>query len=651
MSSDPHSHHHSDSVSQLASVLADVHVSLALATTEQESLAAVMRYIERFQAKQASLFYLNLNSEARPETADLVGLWLEGKILPEHPLYEQRIGLDQFALSEFWIRNPHELIFIVDVNTDPRCDELLRSQCAAGGLLSMVILPLYSVSHGIWQGMLTVSWDHHHALSEEERFVYSLLMQTLAAFLANRRSERALRSALDEAKLLYEVSAQLNAAATLDDAIKAAAAPAFARGAQSAFLSVVERDAQGEPETLMIAAGVMQSPTAMESRLGRRFPVREVPLAQLWLKNPDQILLISDIPSDPRVDPTTAEIFRNGGHAASVLLPLVARRRLIGVVAFAWPKPQTFDESDQRLYRAIARNAALILDNRLLMEQMERTLDEKASHTLLLKTVLEHLPVGVFVCDVPSGQPTLANRRAVEILGRRVDPLNNLSEIVDEYRLMLPDSDVPVPPQDLAVSRTMADKQIHREQLDILKSDGTRRAIDVITAPILDSSGKLTSVVGHFDDITDRKQAEHERLGMREELIKIQAAALAERSTPLIPISDEIVVVPLIGSLDTERGDQLMDALLHGVSQNAARVAIIDVTGVRTLDTQAANMLTGAAQALRLLGVEPVLTGIRAEVAQTLISIGVRLEGITTRNNLQSGIAYALKYTRRSSLR
>jgi len=124
----------------------------------------------------------------------------------------------------------------------------------------------------------------------------------------------------------------------------------------------------------------------------------------------------------------------------------------------------------------------------------------------------------------------------------------------------------------------------------------------------------------------------------------VQAAALAERSTPIIPISDEIVVVPLIGSLDADRGVQLLDTLLSGVSQNRARVAIIDITGVRTLDTQAARTLTSAAQALRLLGVEPVLTGIRAEVAQTLVTLGVRLDNIATRNNLQSGIALAQKF-------
>lgn len=160
-------------------------------------------------------------------------------------------------------------------------------------------------------------------------------------------------------------------------------------------------------------------------------------------------------------------------------------------------------------------------------------------------------------------------------------------------------------------------------------------------APILDESGTMRSAMSLFVDVSERKRSESERGRIQQELIAFQAAALAERSTPLIPISDELLVLPLIGSLDTERGQQILEVLLSGVSHSGTRVAIIDVTGVRTLDTQAAQTLTQAAQALRLLGVEPVLTGIRAEVAQTLVSLGVPLAGIVTRSTLQSGIAYA----------
>ena len=85
----------------------------------------------------------------------------------------------------------------------------------------------------------------------------------------------------------------------------------------------------------------------------------------------------------------------------------------------------------------------------------------------------------------------------------------------------------------------------------------------------------------------------------------------------------------------------MLEALLEGVSRTRARFAIIDITGAKTIDTQAAGALTGAARALRLLGVTPVLTGIRAEVAQTLVGLGVDLRDVMTLGTLQSGIAYA----------
>ena len=102
-------------------------------------------------------------------------------------------------------------------------------------------------------------------------------------------------------------------------------------------------------------------------------------------------------------------------------------------------------------------------------------------------------------------------------------------------------------------------------------------------------------------------------------------------------------MLPLIGSIDAERSQQVLKFVLQGTTHRGARVTILDITGVRMLDTQAATTLTDAAQALPLLGVEPVLTGIRAEFAQTLVGLGVELDHITTRSTLQAGIQYALR--------
>lgn len=143
-------------------------------------------------------------------------------------------------------------------------------------------------------------------------------------------------------------------------------------------------------------------------------------------------------------------------------------------------------------------------------------------------------------------------------------------------------------------------------------------------------------------DVTERRQMEEAVHARQDEMIRAQSAALAELSTPLIPISEDIVVMPLIGLLDSQRAQQVMSTLLEGISKSGAAVAILDITGVSVVDTQVANGLIRAARAAALLGAEVVLTGIRPEVARTLVGLGADLQDIVTRGTLQSGIAYAM---------
>jgi anti-anti-sigma regulatory factor len=142
--------------------------------------------------------------------------------------------------------------------------------------------------------------------------------------------------------------------------------------------------------------------------------------------------------------------------------------------------------------------------------------------------------------------------------------------------------------------------------------------------------------------LAEREHVEAERARLQEDMIRLQATALAELSTPLIPINDRIMVMPLIGSIDSRRAQQVLQTLLSGIADSRAEVAILDITGVSVVDTQVANALVQVAQAVRLLGAQIMLTGIRPEVAQILVSLGIDLQGIITHSTLQSGIAYAL---------
>ena len=135
-------------------------------------------------------------------------------------------------------------------------------------------------------------------------------------------------------------------------------------------------------------------------------------------------------------------------------------------------------------------------------------------------------------------------------------------------------------------------------------------------------------------------ELEHENSLLRQQatLIKGLEESLSELSTPLIPLADGVIIMPLIGTIDPERALQVMETLLDGIGQYQADIAILDITGVRTIDTQVASALVRTAQAARLLGAQVMLSGISAEVAQTLVHLGADLGDITTQSNLHSSL-------------
>lgn len=130
-------------------------------------------------------------------------------------------------------------------------------------------------------------------------------------------------------------------------------------------------------------------------------------------------------------------------------------------------------------------------------------------------------------------------------------------------------------------------------------------------------------------------------LRTREETISKQRAAIAELSTPVLQIRPGLLLLPVVGVIDTSRSRQLTESLLQAIRDTRARVVVMDITGVPEVDSEVANRLVQAAEAARLMGASPVLTGISAGVAQTLVSLGVDLMGLRTVGDLQSGVEVA----------
>ena len=131
----------------------------------------------------------------------------------------------------------------------------------------------------------------------------------------------------------------------------------------------------------------------------------------------------------------------------------------------------------------------------------------------------------------------------------------------------------------------------------------------------------------------------------REEIIQRQQQELMELSTPVVRVWDGIVAVPLIGTLDSARTQVVMESLLQRIVDTGSSVAIIDITGVPVVDTLVAQHLLKTVAAARLMGAECIISGIRPQIAQTIVHLGVNLADVVTKADLSSALALALQRT------
>jgi len=178
-------------------------------------------------------------------------------------------------------------------------------------------------------------------------------------------------------------------------------------------------------------------------------------------------------------------------------------------------------------------------------------------------------------------------------------------------------------------------------EAEMVTAQGARVPVSLSVSPMRGSSGQVEAVVCVARDISERKRVEAERARL-EETLRRQAQTMLEMSTPLVPVGEGIVAMPLVGAIDPGRAQQILQELLRGITAHRASVAILDVTGVAGVDTEVAGAIVRAVEAARLLGARVVLTGIRPEVARTLTTLDVSLGGVVTRGTLRGGISFAL---------
>lgn len=182
-------------------------------------------------------------------------------------------------------------------------------------------------------------------------------------------------------------------------------------------------------------------------------------------------------------------------------------------------------------------------------------------------------------------------------------------------------------------------------------AESASRALAETVQKLGDANEKLSQ------ELAQRQRAEAAASALQEQIVAAHRERLRELSTPLIPIMEGILVMPLVGTMDVERAQQAIAMALSRAAEVGAAYLIIDITGVRSVDETVAGMLVQMAKGLSLLGTRAVITGIRPEVAQTLVHTAGDFEGTVTKGTLQAGVEHArrsgergrLSFSRRSS--
>ncbi len=270
------------------------------------------------------------------------------------------------------------------------------------------------------------------------------------------------------------------------------------------------------------------------------------------------------------------------------------------------------------------------LEARLATEALDRQppASKRSAGTLemahVLRVLLEHLEMVVWVID-ETGTFTFHDGKALEQVG-----LTRGQFIGQNVFTLYGDSGVD------GIRRALAGVASH----DVTHAHGVDWENWQI--PIRGEQGDVTGVVGLSLNVTDSIRTKDE-LTAKLALIERQQEVIQTLETPIIQVWDHVLTLPMVGVVDSRRAARVTDDLLAAVSRTQARFAILDLTGVDVVDTGTASHMMNIISAVRLLGAEGIITGIRPNVAQTIISLGVDLTRVRTLATLRDGLSLAIR--------
>jgi PAS domain S-box-containing protein len=308
-------------------------------------------------------------------------------------------------------------------------------------------------------------------------------------------------------------------------------------------------------------------------------------------------------------------------------------------------------------YEALRGQISSALQGALLVQRVQERSAELARQQYILDTFMENVPDSIYFKDHES-----RFTRINEALARRIE--------VDDPAEAVGKSDRDFFPEEQAGPKYEQEQEIIRTGQPILnleEPDGVGHWALTTKMPLRDENGEVIGTFGISRDITGMKEAQaalekayaeveqqvaertaelqreqEESARLQQEVIEAQQRAIQELSTPIIPVLEGVIVMPLIGSIDTLRARDVTRSLLAGIREHSAKVVILDITGVPIVDSGVAAYLNKTVQAARLKGARTIVTGISEAVAEAIVDLGIDWSGIETLRDLRTGLRAAM---------
>ncbi|MBE7530345.1 MAG: GAF domain-containing protein [Ardenticatenaceae bacterium] len=552
------------------------------------------------------------------------------------------------------VMQTRQSVVVSDVYTNPLTYPV-REMLQAQGVRQLIVLPMLVGNEVIGTVGMDMLSEAKTITPDMQRLAETIIFQAAAA-IQNARLFNQTETALQEVQTLFAISARLNAATTLDEAIAAAAAPALAAGAVSGALFKFELDASGEPKMVELVATTAPDPVLP---VGFRFSLDEMPSARLRLVSGEGVLLVEDLAKNEELDPTFKMGLEQTGTKALVFMTLAVGTRQLGSILLRWHEPHSFTEADRRLYLSIATQTASVVDSILLLDEVQSRATELQETTSFLDSVIENLPVMLFVKDAEDLRFVRWNKTGSDITGYPQEAFLGKND----YDFFPPEEAEYFMAKDREVLESGVAVEIPDEPIQTVHQ-GTR-TLHTRKVPVLDSEGNPKYLLGISEDITERRQFE---AALAKRALELQM--VAEISTAVAATLDASRLLQDVVDLTRDNFD-LYHAHIYLLNQEQNRLVLaagsgragaemvaaghsIPLDSERSLVARAARarqgVITNDVQADEGFLLNPLLPDTRSEMAVPLMAgnqvIGVldvqsdQIDHFTTQDiNIQSTLA------------